>query len=105
MVSLPAVKSLMSQASKLIKGASVVDRITICGVSCFVLSREPAPELGAAIRKQRGYQQPLASKLSTIEETEETVHEETKSESLPNKNFAGTCGSFRQRDIIFHLTG
>lgn len=105
MVSLPAVKSLMSQASKLIKGASVVDRITICGVSCFVLSREPAPELGAAIRKQRGNQLALSSKLSTIAETEESVHEAMKSESLPNLKFAGTCGSFRQRDIIFHLTG
>lgn len=105
MVSLPAVKNLMSQASKVIKGASVVDRITICGVSCFVLSREPAPELGAAIRRQRGYQPALSSKLSTIAETEESVHEELKSDSLPNKKFAGTSGSFRQRDIIFHLTG
>jgi hypothetical protein len=32
MVSLPAIKSLMLQAFRLIKGASVADRIDICGV-------------------------------------------------------------------------
>lgn len=105
MVSLPAIKSLMLQASRVIKGASVADRITICGVSCFVLSRGSAPELAAAINRQYKSQPALASKLSTITESEESTHDEDLHEIMPQKKFAGTCGRYRQRDVVFHLTG
>jgi acetyl esterase/lipase len=105
MVSLPAIKSLMLQASRLIKGASVADRINICGVSCFVLSRGSAPELAAAINRQYKSQSALASRLSTITESEESTHDEDIRENMPQKQFAGTSGRYRQRDVIFHLTG
>ncbi len=42
-VSLPAVKTLSLQASRLLKGAAIAERINICGVSCFVLSKNPCP--------------------------------------------------------------
>jgi hypothetical protein len=42
-VSLPAVKTLSLQASRLLKGAAIAERITICGVSCFILSKQPFP--------------------------------------------------------------
>ncbi len=42
-VSLPAVKTLSLQASRLLKGAAVAERINICGVSCFILSKKPFP--------------------------------------------------------------
>jgi len=106
MVSLPAIKNLMLQASRLVKGASVADRIKICGVSCFVLSRQPAPELAAAIKRQhRTESAPLASRLSTISEAEEHLHEEEISKHIPRTTFAGTSGRYRQRDVILHLTG
>lgn len=43
MVSLPAIKQLSLQASRLFKGAAIAERITIAGVPCFVLSRDPSP--------------------------------------------------------------
>lgn len=43
MVSLPAIKQLSLQASRLLKGAAIAERITIAGVPCFVLSRDPCP--------------------------------------------------------------
>jgi acetyl esterase/lipase len=43
MVSLPAIKQLSLQASRLLKGAAIAERITIAGVPCFVLSRDPSP--------------------------------------------------------------
>jgi hypothetical protein len=49
MVSLPALKSLSLQASRILKGAAVANRIEIAGISCFVLSKAPVPELAAAI--------------------------------------------------------
>ena len=42
-VSLPAVKTLSLQASRLLKGAAIAERIKICGVSCFILSKKPFP--------------------------------------------------------------
>lgn len=51
-VSLPAVKTLSLQASRLLKGAAIAERIRICGVSCFVLSKNPCPgEFGDDVTK------------------------------------------------------
>ena len=104
MVSLPAVKSLSLQASRLLKGAAVADRIEICGVHCFVLSSDPAPEVAAAIkRNQRLHQRrkPIA-RLSTIDEKEEHVPS-GPCNSIPFARSSTT--RYRQRNVIFHLTG
>jgi len=107
MVSLPAIKTLMLQASRLVKGASVADRLDISGVPCFVLSRDPAPELAATLKRQRskpGKQQPrLISRLSTISET--TSENPAQEFDVSQRRFAGSCGRYRQRDVILHLTG
>jgi len=105
MVSLPALKSISLQASKLLKGAAVADRIEIAGVSCFVLSREPAPELAAAIRR---FSRKCGSKgtvhtMSTINEIEE--HDPESSFCGSSKPFAKSSTRYRQRDVILHLTG
>ena len=42
-VSLPAVKAISLQASRLLKGAAIAERIVICGVPCFVLSKHTNP--------------------------------------------------------------
>lgn len=104
MVSLPAVKNLSLQASRLLKGAAVADRIEICGVHCFVLSSDPAPEVAAAIKRNRRLHQrrkPIAT-LCTIDEQEE----HTPSTLRNAKPFARSSSRrYRQRDVIFHLTG
>ena len=111
MVSLPVLKSLMLQASRLVKGASVADRIVLCGVPCFILSKAPAPELAAALQRQAkmrsGDSSANLSHLSTIAETE--IHlDASMDEAITvsrQKNFVGSKGQYRQRDVILHLTG
>ena len=108
MVSLPAIKTLMLQASRLLKGASVADRVEICGVSCFILSRDPAPELAAAIKRQdnnRNYQQHTKAVISTMSTIGELEDHSPVQPRLQGKRFAGLSGRYRQRDVIFHLTG
>jgi acetyl esterase/lipase len=104
MVSLPAVKNLSLQASRFLKGAAVADRVVICGVPCFVLSKDPAPELATAIEEfKRLTGVTTAPSLATIEEEEEHIPPTTCS----TKPFARSTSltQFRQRDVIFHLTG
>jgi acetyl esterase/lipase len=103
MVSLPAVKNLSLQATRLLKGAAVADRVELCGVSCFILCSEPIPELAAAIQRShrlRMRRKPIPT-LSTINEDYE--HAPTRRSN--SKPFARQSGRYRQRDVIFHLTG
>eukprot|EP00934_Nitzschia_sp_Nitz4_P003443 Nitzschia sp. Nitz4//scaffold35_size145790//108588//111035//NITZ4_003045-RA/size145790-augustus-gene-0.123-mRNA-1//1//CDS//3329549169//3433//frame0 len=116
-VSMPAIKSLMLQASRLLKGASVADRLEIAGVPCFVLSIQPAPELAVALQTQqvgssKKTRRPMSC-MTTINETStlaedsssdmSTLHNSDRNMSL--HQFAGSGGSHRQRDVILHLTG
>ena len=104
MVSLPAVKNLSLQASRFIKGAAVADRIEICGVPCFVLSKDPAPELATSIDSfKRMTGMTTAPSLATIQEEEE----HTPTATCSSKPFARSTSLswYRQRDVIFHLTG
>jgi acetyl esterase/lipase len=105
MVSLPAVKNLSLQASRLLKGAAVADRIEICGVHCFVLSSDPAPELAAAIKRSHRLHQrrkPIPT-LSTIDEQEE--HNPCSHRRSITSFVRSSSRRYRQRDVIFHLTG
>jgi acetyl esterase/lipase len=104
MVSLTAVKNLSLHASRFLKGASVADRIEICGVPCFVLSKDPAPELATSIDSfKRMTGMTTAPSLATIEEEEE--HTPRASCSLKPFARSPSLSRFRQRDVIFHLTG
>ena len=109
MVSLPAIKTLMLQASRLMKGAAVADRFEIAGVPCFILSRAPAPELAAALKRQhrqssaRRPSSTFLSKLSTISESQEVSPYKTCAST--KRKFVGSGGRYRQRDVILHLTG
>ena len=102
MVSLPSIKSVSLQLSRILKGAAVADRIEICGVSCFVLSSEPVPELVAAVKRfhrDYGTRRTCVSALSTIDENNEHVPQGADRASPFGQ------GRYRQRDIILHLTG
>ena len=103
MVSRPAIKNLSLQVSRILKNAAVADRIEISGVSCFVLSVDPAPELTAAIDSfQKKYGQKAVRTLSTIDEQEEHA----PAMKHTTKPFARSSLSVhRQRDVILHLTG
>jgi acetyl esterase/lipase len=105
MVSLPSIKGISLQACRLLKGAAVADRVEICGVSCFVLSSDPSPELAAAIKRKRRMHQrrkPIST-LSTIDEDSEHAPADTVRHSKPFARSPNT--RYRQRDVIFHLTG
>jgi epsilon-lactone hydrolase len=107
MVSLPAIKTLMLHSSRLLKGASVADRLDILGIPCFVLSRDPAPELAAMLARRRrrtGNNPPqLLSRMSTI--SENASEHQSQDLGVSQRQFAGSCGRYRQRDVILHLTG
>lgn len=106
-MSLPAIKSLMLHSSRLLKGASVADRLDVSGVLCFVLSRDPAPELAATLKRHRmrtGNNAPhLVNRMSTISETASEIPCPTF--DVSQRRFVGSCGRYRQRDVILHLTG
>lgn len=114
MVSLPAMKSISLQISRLLKGAAVADRIEIAGVSCFVLSREPAPELAAGClrfhrkrdERQRSRSSSGLHSLSTIDEQCEHTPDPPLLLRKKSKPFARSSTTrYRQRDVLFHLTG
>ena len=105
LVSQPSIKNLSLQCSRLLKGASVADRIEIAGVPCFVLSRHPCPELAAAIQRyHRKDRRRINTQLSTIDESEES-RPSMLEDTVPKKLFAGANDNFRQQDVIFHFTG
>lgn len=92
-VSLPAVKKASLEATRILKGASIADRIEIDGVFCFVLSKEPCPALASALRRYRRQQQREDVRLGTIHEQISFGH--------MSVNVSG----FMRRNVIFHLTG
>ena len=92
-VSLPAVKKASLEATRILKGASIADRIEIDGVFCFVLSKEPCPALASALRRYRRQQQREDVRLGTIHEQISFGH--------MSVNVSG----FVRRNVIFHLTG
>ena len=92
-VSLPAVKKASLEATRILKGASIADRIEIDGINCFVLSREPFPALSSALRRYRRQQQREDARLGTIHEQLSIGH--------ASVNVSG----FVRRNVIFHLTG
>ena len=104
MVSLPALKNISLQASKLLKGAAVADRMEIANVPCFVLSVQPAPELAAATKRfhRKHGNKNTVHTLSTISEEKEEHHQGS---SFGSKPFANSSARYRQRDVILHLTG
>jgi len=93
-VSLPAVKTMSLQASRLLKGAAIAERIMICGVPCFILSKDVCPILSTAIKTYRRKQRRRLSRLSTIIEDDESYSQR-----------AINLSEYPQKDVIFHLTG
>jgi hypothetical protein len=92
-VSLRGVKTASLEATRILKGAAIAGRIEICGVSCFVLSREPFPALSSALRRFYRQQEREDARLGTIHE---------KLSSIPS---SANVRGFESRNVIFHLTG
>ena len=42
-VSSPTIKTISLRVSRLLKGAAIAERISICDVTCFILSKDPCP--------------------------------------------------------------
>ena len=97
-VSMPAVKRASLEATRILKGAAIADRVDICGVSCFVLSREPIPALSLALRRYRRRREREGGRLL------DTILERTSSSrqsSLARDDIKG----FQKHNVILHLTG
>lgn len=92
-VSLRSVKTASLEATRILKGAAIAGRIEICGVSCFVLSREPFPALSSALRRFYRQQEREDARLGTIHE---------KLSYIPS---SANVRGFESRNVIFHLTG
>lgn len=97
MMSSPQVKTLSLQASRLLKGAAVAERIEIAGVPCFILSKNHCPALSTAIKRYRRQQKREKSHLGTIIE-EQVPYERSKARTI-------NMSEYPVKDIIFHLTG
>lgn len=109
MVSLSAIKQLSLQASKIIKGAAIAERVNIANVPCFVLSRHPFPALSAALKRYRRQQEREPSNLSTILEQGTSTNDNDdhhlfypqQQQQQPVVNLQ----SYPKKNVIFHLTG
>lgn len=99
MVSLPAIKQLSLRATRLLKGAALAERITLAGVPCFILSKDPVPDVVISLKRYARQQQrrSMTSRLSTIDErtTEVPSHRRQRSTSV----------TLKSRHVILHLTG
>lgn len=96
MVSLPAIKLLSLKASRLLKGAALAERININGVPCFILSKDPCPDIIASLKRHERQERRRSSvsRLSTIDEREGAYPRHRR-----------TSLSFTKRNVLLHLTG
>lgn len=87
----------------------MADRIEIAGVPCFILSRIPAPELAAALKRQHKSSNSLPQSMSCLSTISENISEDGPHSQMDadvtQHQFAGSCGRYRQRDVILHCTG
>jgi len=95
-VSLPAVKHLSLQASRILKGAAIADRIEIADVPCVVLSCAQCPPLATALKRFRRQQERETSHLCTIMEGTEDAAFHRHSVHVQD---------YPKHNVILHLTG
>ena len=91
MVTLPPIKWLSLEASRLLKGIELVERVVIGGTPCLLMSHSPQPVISAAIDRTR--RQKSRNDLPEIAE-------EQGSEGI-NVDLKG----IEEKDVIFHITG
>jgi acetyl esterase/lipase len=98
-VSMPAVKRASLEATRILKGAAIADRVDICGVSCFVLSQEPIPALSLALRRYQRRQEREGGRLL------DTILERTSSRQSSLVRDNNNIKGFQKHNVILHLTG
>jgi len=102
LVSYPPVKWLAFEASKLLKGLKVAERVVIAGVPCLVISKSARPSVTAAIaRLQRQHKRRKDDNLTDIVED--------ASPGRPVKQRKQRANSFSNSNedvnVILHVTG
>jgi acetyl esterase/lipase len=104
MVSLPAVKSVSLQVSRLLKRAAIAERIILGGLPCFILSQPNCPEIVVALNRQRRHEdRRRLSKLNTIFES--AYDDSTESHNPRTSSRIVNVYDYPRRDVIIHLTG
>jgi acetyl esterase/lipase len=104
----PPIQTLSLRAGQLLhQGAAVAGRVEICGITCFVLSREPVPEMASVIKqfhnRHGGRRNSRVRTLSSIHEEDDDEVEHQQSVAFPQRHCTRT--PFEKRNVIFHLTG
>eukprot|EP00968_Pinguiococcus_pyrenoidosus_P003431 scaffold214_cov249-Pinguiococcus_pyrenoidosus.AAC.39 len=107
LVASPPVKWLTTQASKVLRGLRIAERVYIRGVPCLILSKRYRPELQKALDRYRKYG--LRAPLHCIHEADE--HSDSDGETAPEgasrrgTNQWGIAQLAAQYDVILHVTG
>ncbi|GMH68654.1 hypothetical protein TrRE_jg12162 [Triparma retinervis] len=92
MVTIPPIRWLTTEAARLFKGIAIIERVTIGGVGCLVISHAPLPCLSAAIERGRRQQKRRDAALGDIKED-------------PNAPSHGGRDDLETHEVIFHITG
>mmetsp|Transcript_13960 Transcript_13960/g.25587 ORF Transcript_13960/g.25587 Transcript_13960/m.25587 type:complete len:840 (-) Transcript_13960:95-2614(-) len=117
MVTMPPVKWLSMEASRLFKGINVIERVFIAGVPCLLLSHGPQPAIIAALDRSKRQKGRTDDVLPDIEEGLEgssspPTPKDRKSRSpkrdkrdkiAPKVN--KDLSNLEEKDVIFHITG
>ena len=98
MVTIPPIRGLSTEAARLFKGIAIIERVTIGGVACLVISHGPNPCLSAAIKRGRRQQKRRPSTLGDIKEEEDTPDAPLKAKALGRDDL-------ETYDVIYHITG
>ena len=97
MISLPAIKLLSLKASRLLKRAALAERIVVNGVPCFILSKDPCPDIIASLKRHERQERRRSSnsRLTTI------------NEKIGKRSSRYERGSLalNKRSVLLHLTG
>ena len=97
MVSLPAIKLLSLKASRLLKRAALAERIVVNGVSCFILSKDPCPDIIASLKRHERQERRRSSNSRLT-----TINEKNRKQSLRYERGSLTL---KKRSVLLHLTG
>ncbi len=107
MVTIPPIKWLSVEASKIMKGVSLIERVFVAGVPCLIISQSPQPGILAAInrvRRQQKRAEGTAGGLSSIVEEGDAVGL-GEDMATTDRRRGSVNGIFEEKDVIFHVTG
>ena len=110
MVTLPPIRWLTTEASRLFQNMSLIERVEIAGVPCLILSHAPVPSTRAAINRSRRQRSRASQHLGDIEEdssSDSANSDDSKRSPISRRrsSFSYSNYNYEEKDVIFHVTG